>query len=60
MMCCGILGYRSALEMFTSGGDERTAALLRIWRALPDDAARKDVLRAVKLIRDGSEESFST
>lgn len=54
------MGFRSALDMFTSGGDDETALLLRRWRALATDAARKDVLRAVKAIRDADEESSAT
>lgn len=48
------LGYRGALELFTSGGDEQTRKLLRFWRALPDDEARNDVLRQLKdwIVRD--------
>lgn len=42
------LGYRGALEMFTSGGDPSTRKLLRLWRALPDEAARKDVLKLMR------------
>lgn len=42
------LGYRGALEMFTSGGDALTVKLLRLWRALPDDEARKDALRSIR------------
>lgn len=54
------MGFRSGLDMFTSGGDDETALLLRRWRALTTDAARKDVLRAVKAIRDADEESSAT
>lgn len=42
------LGYRSALEMFMSGGDEMTAKLLRLWKRQPDDGARKDVLKLMR------------
>jgi transcriptional regulator with XRE-family HTH domain len=54
------MGFKSALDMFTSGGDDETALLLRRWRALSTDAARRDVLRAVKAIRDADEESGAT
>lgn len=49
------IGFRSALEMFTSGGDEQTRRLLRLWHVL-DDEARKLVLRQVKDVRDADEE----
>lgn len=53
------MGFRGALEMFRSGGDDQTVKLLRMWRPLPD-VAQKAVLRAVKQIREADEESSST
>lgn len=43
-----VLGFRNALEMFASGGDDQTRRLLRLWRALPDDEARTDVLKLIQ------------
>lgn len=43
-----VLGFRNALDMFTSGGDASTRKLLRLWRALPDDEARNDVLKVMQ------------
>ena len=42
------LGYRSVLEMIMSGGDLTTVKLLRLWKRLPDDTARKDVLSSMR------------
>lgn len=53
-------GYRSALEMFMSGGDALTLQMLRVWRALPDDEARRDALAAVKKLRDAVEAPSAT
>lgn len=46
------MGYRSALELFMSGGDRMTAQLLRAWRALPDDEARMAALELVRRMND--------
>jgi len=48
------LNFRGALELFTSGGDDQTRKMLRLWRALPDDEARNDVLRQMRdwIVRD--------
>lgn len=50
------MGFRGALEMFTSGADRSTRKLLRLWKALPDDAARKDALSAIEAIVVGEPE----
>lgn len=42
------IGFRGALDMFMSGGDEKTRRLLRFWRALPDEEARTDVLQLMR------------
>lgn len=42
------LKFKSAYEMLASGGDAQTRKLLRLWRALPDDEARTDVLKLVQ------------
>lgn len=42
------LGFRGSLEMFQSGGDDLTRRMLKLWKALPDDEARKDVLRLMR------------
>lgn len=42
------LRFRNALELFTSGGDDLTRRLLRLWKSLPDDEARTDVLRLIQ------------
>jgi transcriptional regulator with XRE-family HTH domain len=51
------MGFRGgALDMFTAVDDRATQTLLRLWRALPDDVARKDALNAVKkIVVDGVE-----
>lgn len=41
-------GFRSTLEMFMSGGDDLTAKLLRLWKRIPDQEARMDVLRSMR------------
>ena len=53
-------GFKTALDMFTTGGDSQVARLLRLWKALPDDAARMAALRAVKQLVDADEESSAT
>jgi hypothetical protein len=47
------LGFRSALELFTSGGDEPTANLLRLWRALTP-LEQMHVLHVVRAMLDAS------
>lgn len=49
------LNFRGVIELFTSGGDDQTRRLLRLWRALPTDEARTDVLRLMKdsIVREG-------
>lgn len=43
------LGYRGGvLEMIMSGGDVLTTKMLRLWRRLPDEGARKDVLKSMR------------
>lgn len=42
------LGYRGVLEMIMSGGDGLTVKLLRLWKRLPDDGARKDALQSMR------------
>lgn len=54
------MDYRGALEMFTSGGDEKTRKLLRLWRALPDEEARTEVLRLVQDVIVADEEPGAT
>lgn len=44
----GAMGFRNALEMLASGGDDLTRKLLRLWKRLPDEEARKDVLKLVQ------------
>lgn len=51
------LGFRHALELFQSGGDEKLRRLLLLWKGLPDEAAQSAALAAVKAIRDAAEES---
>lgn len=43
------LGFTNALAMFASGGNRRTALLLRLWKAHDgDDALQKDVLKQLR------------
>lgn len=54
------LGFRSVIDLFRSGGDRQTARLLRLWAALPDDEARKDVLERVRRTVDDDEAPSAT
>lgn len=54
------LGFRHSLEMFTSGGDEKTRKLLRLWRALPDEEARNEVLALTRDVIVADEEPGAT
>lgn len=42
------LKFKNALEMFAAGSDDLTRRMLRLWKRLPDDEARKEVLDSMR------------
>lgn len=54
------LGFKDSLELFNSGGDDLSRRMFRLWRRLPDDEARREVLKVMQRVIVADVESDAT